>query len=236
MQQGTKVKAGGNRSRLIITLVVLAVLAIIVFFSLPVVQIPVEVTETYYDTEYQEEPYTEIETYTVPTTNGSGSDNSKIIFYDYLVELVTSVITDRWGTALKFNVDIEGKASPLISGHWGILDYNHAMYVTIVDPISRIVYQYRGAEASPQLDDFEFVPTMSGMYIIRFSSIYKRLGKYARLDMVLEWGGGSTQVTEQVKTREVIKYREVPVEVEKKRTTTNYKKGSVWQAIFSNKG
>ena len=69
MQQGNKAK---TRGKLIITFVALAVLAIIVLGCLPVLQIPVEVTETYYETEYQAEPYTEIETYTVPITDGSG--------------------------------------------------------------------------------------------------------------------------------------------------------------------
>jgi hypothetical protein len=94
MQQGNKAK---TRGKLIITFVALAVLAIIVLGCLPVLQIPVEVTETYYETEYQAEPYTEIETYTVPITDGSGGgSDSKIIFYDYFTELRTSVITDRW--------------------------------------------------------------------------------------------------------------------------------------------
>jgi hypothetical protein len=106
------------------------------------------------------------------------------------------------------------------------------MYVTIVAPISRIVYQYIGIPDSPQL--VEFVPPISGIYTIRFSSVYKRLLSCVVLDMVLG-SGDSTKVTEQIKTREVTKYREVPVEVEKKRTTTSYKKGSVWQALFGAK-
>jgi hypothetical protein len=66
--------------------------------------------------------------------------------------------------------------------------------------------------------------------------ISKQLGKHARLTIKVEWDGGVTQTTEQVKTREVIKYRQVPVEVEKTRTVTQYKKGSVWQALFGGKG
>jgi flagellar basal body-associated protein FliL len=93
MQQGNKVKAGDNRSRLIIILVVVAMLAIVVVFSLPMVQIPVQVTETYYETEYQEERYTDTETYTVQTTGGSTGEKSKYIFYDYLVPLVFTLRT-----------------------------------------------------------------------------------------------------------------------------------------------
>ena len=45
-------------------------------------------------------------------------------------------------------------------------------------------------------------------------------------------GASAAQATEQVKTREVTKYRQVPVKVEKERTVTQYRKGSVWEALF----
>jgi hypothetical protein len=235
MQQGAKAKAGDNRSRLIIILVVVAVLAIVVVFSLPIIQVPVEVTETYYDTEYQQEPYTTTETYTVQTPGGSSGGGSQTLYYNYLIDLVPSVIFDRWATDVKFKVDLAGKPNPVVRGEWEIADYTHSAYVTVVDPRFIMVYQYRGAEASPQQDSFSFVPEASGTYVMRFATTSKRLAKYARLTLTFEWGGGAAQTTEQVKTREVTKYREVPVEVAKTRTSTSYKKGSVWQALFGAK-
>ncbi|GAG28032.1 unnamed protein product, partial [marine sediment metagenome] len=41
-----------------------------------------------------------------------------------------------------------------------------------------------------------------------------------------------TGTSERTETREVTKYRQVPVEVEKQRTVTEYKKVSMWELIF----
>jgi len=70
------------------------------------------------------------------------------------------------------------------------------------------------------------------MYLIRFSTDYVRLGRYARLSMALTWNETTTTTTEQAKYREVTKYREVPVQVEKQRTVTNYERVSILGLLF----
>jgi len=232
MQQGAKTVSDKRTGRLVFLVIILLVLAVVLVFSLPIIQIPVQVLETYYETEYQEEPYTEVETYTVKTTVGSTGGNSLTIFDDHLINLGASVIPDRWGTEVPFKLDVEGKSNAFVSGNWEVENFTHAIYATVTDPRSNIVYQHRGAEASRQADNFYFAPNISGTYVFRLSSTYVRLAKYGRLTLVMEWGGASTQATDQVKTREVTKYRQVPIQVEKQRTVTQYRKGSVWEALF----
>lgn len=68
--------------------------------------------------------------------------------------------------------------------------------------------------------------------MVRFASDYVRIAKYARLTVVLECGETVTATSERTETREVTKYRQVPVEVEKQRTVTEYKKVSMWELIL----
>jgi hypothetical protein len=232
MQQRAKVSPAPSRSRLVLSIIILLVLAVVLIFSLPIIQIPVRVTETYFETEYKEEPYTEIETYSEEATSGSTGGNSQIIFEDALISLGAPIIPDRWGTEIAFNLDIEGKTNVIVRGNWKVENFSHAIYATITNPRYHIVYQYRGATATSQEDSIEFPANIPGIYIFRLSSDHVRLAKYGRLTLAMEWGGTSEQATEQVKTREVTKYREVPVKVEKERTVTQYSKGSVWEALF----
>lgn len=235
MQQEGKTGAGKSRRRLVYIIIILFVLALVLIFSLPIIQIPVQVTETYFETEYKEEPYTETETYTVKTTAGSNGGNSQTLFDDALINLGASVMPDRWGTEVPFELDVEGKSNVSVSGNWEVENFSHAIYATITDPMYNIVYRHRGVEASNQADSFYFAPKIAGTYTFRLSTTYVRLAKYGRLTLVMEWRGASTQTTDQVKTREVTKYRQVPVQVEKQRTVNQHRKGSVWEALFGRK-
>jgi hypothetical protein len=67
---------------------------------------------------------------------------------------------------------------------------------------------------------------------MRLSTHYVRIGKYARLTLVLNWDEVVTKASELSEYKEVTKYRKVPVEVEKKRTVTKYEKVSVWGFLF----
>ena len=189
MQQEGKTGAGKSRSRLVYILIISFVLAMALIFSLPIIQIPVQVTETYFETEYKEEPYTEIETYTVKTTAGSTDGNSQTLFDDALINLGASVMPDRWGTEVPFELDVEGKSNVFVSGNWEVENFSHAIYATITDPMSNIVYQHRGAEASSQADSFYFDPKIAGTIanaqiaqpILQSTHIDpKRAGKFAK--------------------------------------------------------
>ena len=128
---------------------------------------------------------------------------------------------------------IREKMNPTVSGSWKIDDFTNAVYVTIIDPRFGLVYNYQGLEAAPQSDSFEFVPKQPGTYIMRFSTKHiSMVSRYGKLTVVLEWNEIVTRTTEHTEDREVTKYRQVPVEVEKQRTVTEYERISLWKLFF----
>jgi hypothetical protein len=222
---------GKGVSRILIAIVVVSAIVIIcTALVIPFIKVPVEVVETYTDTDYKQEAYTESEPYEV--TGDSIEKKSETFYADTLIELGRRVIPDRWGTEVYFTIDLKGKSNPVVSGSWEVEDFPHAFYVTITDPGFNFVYQYKGSEVATQSDDFQFMPEFSGTYLMRFSTDYVRLEKYARLDLVLTWNETSTTTAGSTEYREVTKYREVPVQVEKQRTVTKYERVSIWGLLF----
>ncbi len=205
---------------------------ICIIFAIPFNKVTVEVVETYTETEYKQEAYTEVESYTVEATEEATERRSESLYDATLLELGRRVIPDRWGTEVDFAIDLEDKLNPVVLGSWEVEDFSNAVYVTITDPDLSLVYTYLGSQGAIQSDDFSFVPKRSGVYMVRFASDYVRIAKYARLTVVLECGETVTATSERTETREVTKYRQVPVEVEKQRTVTEYKKVSMWELIL----
>jgi len=225
-------KMRGNVWGSIVIGLVSVIVVICIVFAFPIVKVPVEVVETYTDTEYKEEAYTEREPYTVPATGEVTERRSETLYDDAMVELWRRVMPDRWGTEVYFTIDLTGKLNPTVSGSWKVEDVSNSYYVSITDPGFNLVYQYTGSEGVIQADDFTFAPKYSGMYVMRLSTHYVRIGKYARLTLVLNWDEVVTKASELSEYKEVTKYRKVPVEVEKKRTVTKYEKVSVWGFLF----
>ncbi|MBM3154100.1 MAG: hypothetical protein FJ008_02065 [Chloroflexi bacterium] len=222
-----------NTWRAVALFLVLIILLVGIGFSVPLVKVPVATTETYTETEYKEEAYTVVETVPAQTTTASTTTNSITFFDGTLFEMGASVMPDRWGTEVKFKLDIPGKTNPRVTGSWIVENFPFAVYVSIVSPDNMFAYQHKGAEASLQTDDFEFVPTVSGVYTMRFSSDYVRSSKYIRLTLALKWDEPSSGAAPQATiTKEVIKYRQVPVQVQKQRTVVKHEKASVWQLLF----
>jgi len=212
--------------------VVAIIVVICIVFAIPFVNKPVQVVETYTDTEYKEEPYTESEPYTTQVTTEVTESKSQTLYDGTLVELWRRILPDRWGTEVYFDIDVIGKSNPLVSGSWEIADVSNIFYVTITDPGFIQVYKYWGVQGAAQADEFEFVPKLSGTYVMRFSTDYVRLLKYSRLTIAFKWDEVSTKTTERTEHREVTKSRQVPVEVTKERTVTKYEKVSVWKLLF----
>jgi hypothetical protein len=225
-------KMGGNVWQTIVICLISVIVVACIFFAFPIVKVPVEVVETYTETEYKEEAYTELESYTVPATGEVTGGESEVFYDDALIELWQRVMPDRWGTEVYFTIDLSGKLNPTVSGSWKIEDVSESYYVSVTDPGFNLVYKYLGAEGAVQADDFMFVPKYSGTYVIRFSTNCVRLRKYASLTLTLHWGEAATEANGTTEYREVTKYRNVPVEVTKQRTVTKYEKNSVWGLLF----
>lgn len=215
-----------------ISLVSIVVVICIVFFAIPLVKVPVQVVENYTETEYKEEAYTESEPYTTQVTTEVTESKSETLYDGSLVELWRRVMPDRWGTEVYFNIDLIGRSNPVVSGSWEIGDVLNTFYVTVTDPGFTQVYKYLGSQGTAQSDNFEFIPKLSGMYVMRFSTDYIRLVKYARLKMVFKWDEVVTKTTERTESKQVTKYRQVPVEVTKQRTVTKYERVSVWRSLL----
>ncbi len=209
------------------------IVLVCIIFALPLVKVPVQVTEKYTETEYQQEAYTESEPYTVQVTSPSTEDKSQTLFDGSLVVLWHQILPDRWGTELDFDIDLGGKSNPVVTGSWEIADVTNTFYVTITDPGYIDVYKFRGIQNAPQSDNVEFIPKLPGTYVMRFSSDFVRLTKYARLSMVLKWSEPITVNEQRTESRDVTKYRQVPVQVPKERTVTQYKFISIWSKLFS---
>ncbi len=200
----------------------------ILFFAVPLVNMPVQVVETYTETEYRDEAYTESEPYTTQVTTEVTESKSETLYDGSLVELWHRIMPDRWGTEVNFSIDLIGKSNPVVSGSWEIEDVYNTFYVSITDPGFINVYQYLGSQSKAQSDNFEFIPKVSGIYLMRFSTNYLRLAKYARLTMVFNWDEITTKTSERTDYKQVTKHRQVPVEVTKQRTVTKYERVSAW--------
>jgi hypothetical protein len=216
-----------------ISLVSIVVVICIVFFAVPLVKVPVQVVETYTDTEYKEEPYTESEPYTTQVTE-QVTESMYYTFYDKDVAEIRRILPYVWVAEFYFNLNIIRKSNPVVSGSWEVLDTYTQCYVTINDPNFNQVYKSLGAVGRAQSDNIEFIPKLSGLYLVRFQTeAPKTIPKYAELTIVLKWDEVATKTTVNTEYREVTKYRQVPVEVTKQRTVTKYERVSVWRFLSS---
>jgi hypothetical protein len=226
-------KIRDNIWRFVVIVLGSAIIIICIIFAIPLKKVPVGVTETYTETEYNEEAYTESEPYTVQVVTGEVKESKSETLYDSaMVELGQRIIPDRWGTEIYFEIDLKDKMDPLVSGSWAVEDFPNAFYVTVTDPGLNLVYKYMGAEAAAQSDSFDFVPKYSGRYLFRFSTNSVRITKYARLTLVFKWDEMVPQTAERTEYKDVTKYRQVPVEVTKQKTVTKYENISIWEWLF----
>jgi hypothetical protein len=192
--------ATGNVWRAVAIGLVSIILIICIVFALPFVNKPVEVVETYTDTEYKEEAYTESEPYTTQVTAEVTERKSQTLYKDALAE-IRRILPFVWVAEFPFNLNIIGKSNPVVSGSWEVLDTYTTSYVTINDPGYSQVYKYLGVLGAAQADDFEFIPKLSGRYLMRFQTEAPRILKYAKLTMLLEWDEVSTKTTERTENR-----------------------------------
>ena len=196
MANNIKVYIKDNWRPIVWGLAPIAILAIV--FALPIKTVPVQTTETYWDTEMKSEPYTVSESYTdlEPYTT---------------TETRTETVYDSY-----------------------VYPYNWSHDFTVDKPDSTVSVEFHG---------YSYYPHYSPIYIScpgdDLSSCQMWPYSYGG------WGGGRAQVTIKVtypeevtkqrtvtKYRDVTKYREVPTQVQKERTVTEYVKMSIWAYLF----
>ena len=165
------------------------ILAIV--FALPLKTVPVQATETYWDTEMRSEPYTATETYT--ETEPYVTTESRTVNEPY----------------------------------------------TYPNPVNWWQIYGTGANVSIDCPYYAYGPGPYSQYPCTVCSCADNQST-CRLWQPYYYQARPRTVTEEVtkdrtvtKTREVIKYREVPVQVLKERTVTQYVKMSIWAYLFS---
>lgn len=199
-------------------------------FSLTLWTVPVEVTETYTETEMRQESYWVSEPYTAEEVE----HKTKVLIDESFalarrtLDLGPSYGRDArvgWARVITdfFDVDTPGACldvdcEPFDCGlaamvNWGLIDADGHLV---------------GAEGASRYE------VAQGRYRVEcgvFAPMYRSGTGYPRLDVAVttEW---TEVVGEVTKYKQVEKYRQVPVEVERQRTVTEYQKASMWQLLF----
>ena len=193
-----------SHRKIIIIVLSLAIVMICIIFAIPFNTVSYDAIETYYDTEIKQEPYVAKEPYITKEL----VDRQETIFNDrpYSVPFGTNVPLSITKSDAELIVHFE------LPGRGGI---------RIHSPSGKIIYEQLG-----QRGDFQ-IPLSKGEYtaILRDSMVW---GKPVFLSLIVKW----TEAGEVTKYREITKNREVPVQVEKQRSVTRYKKASLWEMIF----
>lgn len=225
-------RAKGNVWKAVAIALVPIIVIICIVFTIPFVNRPVQVVETYTDTESKEEPYTESEPYTTQVTE-QVTQSGYYTLYDNALSEIRRILPYVWVAEFYFSLDIIGKSNPVVSGSWEALNTHKQFYVTIDDPNFNRVYKSLGEVGRAQSDKIEFIPKVSGLYYLRFQTEAPRIvPTYVRLTIALKSDEVSTITTERTETKQVTKYRQVLVDVTKERTVTKYEKVPLWKYLF----
>ncbi len=186
-----------------------------VVFSLPLWKVPVEINETYTETEYKEEPYKEVVTFKISPKKQMILNNN----YHMLTIVPVTVNTKGYLTG-EFSTGI---MAMLIDQDTSNMDVDQLFIkgkLTVSN--SRGLVLYSSAEYT-QLGQFKF-PVMPDTYYFRVKgSLSAKYEDRFNLVVYKEW---------DTETKEVTRYRQVPIQVEKQRTVTKYEKASLWKLIF----
>jgi hypothetical protein len=184
-------------------IVVLAVVAIV--FTLPIITITNETTQIEYSIEMSQESYVENE----PLITTELVEKTKVIATG-LYKVVPS------GVIIPFSIEKVG--STLV----GQFDNSIPGTYTVLSDIKRIIWETKGAKGTVNL------PLPPGNYYARFREDVM-WGEECRLHLAIQW----SEIEQVTRYQQVVKYREVPNQVEKQKTVTTEDKISVWKHLFS---
>ncbi len=206
-----------------IPIIIVAAIIVVVGFA-PLMDVPYQSTETYYESE----PYVVQEEYTeVAEQTFTQQSNTPLMSHTFLA---------RWGvTTFETYIDINGKSNSLVKGQFAVsAAYSPEADFYVYDetdpsqgtgtPQNPII-----AIASVSSYTFSFTPNRSGVYYFRFECYIPVVRTAIELNAELEWQETIVETQEVTKYRDVIKYRQV----EKQRTVTHYGKGSIYEYLRS---
>ena len=178
-----------------------SIIVVSVIFAIPLKTVPYQTTETYYDTEMKRESFVVDE----PHVTEELHEKSETICDGFCTVVPGGV--DIHFYVDKPDVRLAAKFECPIPG--GFYIYSSS---------GRIIYEELGAQGA-----FE-IPLPEGRYKARFRESVM-WGEQVYIRLVIKW----TETEEVTVYKEVTKYREVPVQVEKQRTVTRHEKVSMWE-------
>lgn len=181
----------------------ICLVVVVIIFSLPLKTVTVETTRNYYETEVRQEPYTEQEAYL-----DYGTNNNKILVNGFYQVVPNGVIIPF--TIDKPNARIMGQYDNSIPGRFAVLGIG-----------DRIVWETMGSRNMIDL----LLP--QGEYKALFKEDVM-WGEDCYIFLIMQWGDSEPTI----KYKEVTKYRQVPVQVEKQETVKELKRITLWQYIF----
>ena len=185
------------------------IVLLIIIFALPLKIVPLQTTETYMDTEMQQQPYTEIETYQ-ESEPYQVTENRMRTIYD------SSVNTNGW--SYSFSVEDPGTTvSVSISGGSYYQPYYQPYYFIYTDNMTPY---------------YPYFPYNTYGYNWWWDPGYYPTSGRSQVKIQVSYPEEVTKYRTVTKTREVTKYREVPVQVEKERIVTRWVQMSIWQYLF----
>ena len=185
--------------------VVLCCALLAIIFALPVKTVTTETVESYYVTEIKREAYTVTEPYTAEE-----------------VQEQTRVIADGYYTSVPLGITFP---------------------FTIGEPDARLVGTYENpftgtfkVTALPNKIVWEKLGSRGDIDVLLCEGEYQATfqenimwGQDCYMYLAVQW----LEMIEVTRYREITKYRDVPVQVEKQRTTTGQEKMSVWKYLFN---
>jgi hypothetical protein len=184
------------------------IVIIVIIFALPLKIVPVQTTEKYMDTEMQQQPYTEQETYQDTEPYQTTETQTRTIYNSYV----------NSGWSYSFNVaDPNTTVNISLSGGTNYRPYYYQSYQP---------YYFN---PSDNMTPYHNYPYYQYGYNWWGNSYYPSQDK---VTIQISYPQEVTKYRTVTKTRDVVKYREVPVQVEKERTATKYVQMSIWQYLF----
>jgi hypothetical protein len=193
----------GKPKYLFIGLAVAIVLACTIFI-VPLKDVPYEVEYTYYDTEINKEPYTVIEPFITEQLN----EKTRILFNDFRIVVPAGVNVPF--TIDKPNARLTGSFENSVPGGFYIYSF-----------VNHIVFEKLGDRGNFEIS----LPEGNYRALFRENLLWS---EHVYIFLAMKW----SEIDNVTKYREVTRYREIPVEVEKKAAVIEYDKVSMWKFIF----
>lgn len=176
-----------------------------IVFTLPLVTITSETTQTEYAIEIRQESYVVDEPYTTIEFIEKG----KVIATGFYKVIPSGVV-------IPFSID------KIDSSLVGYFDNTIPGTFTVLTDINRIFWETKGSRGTLNL------PLPPGEYQARFREDVM-WGEDCYLYLAIKW----TDAEQITRYRQVVEHREVPIRVEKQRTLITEDRISVWEYLFS---